>query len=101
MYRLVPMPSFRRDVNRLTKKHYPMNTLKHVVELLASGMHQEELRTQYADHLLAGNSEWRGHRELHINASFNNDWLLIYRINQSELILELIRTGSHKELLGK
>lgn len=29
------------------------------------------------------------------------DWLLIYRINNDELILELFRTGSHSDLFGK
>jgi mRNA interferase YafQ len=101
MYKPQPLPSFKRDVKRLAHKHYPIDDLKHVVALLLTGTHQDELRTKYADHALASNSIWKGHRELHINKNFNNDWLLIYRIDQSELILELIRTGSHRNLLGK
>ncbi|WP_127849560.1 type II toxin-antitoxin system YafQ family toxin [Lacticaseibacillus hulanensis] len=101
MYKPNPTPTFKRDVKRLAKKHYPIDSLKTVIDLLLSGSNQEILRTQYADHLLSGNSEWRGHHELHVDSSYNNDWLLIYRIEKSELILELIRSGSHKELLGK
>lgn len=33
-------------------------------------------------------------RECHIYP----DWLLVYRIQKEELILDLIRTGSHSEL---
>lgn len=101
MFKLQPLPTFKRDLKRLAKKHYPIDNIKHVIDLLLSGTHQDELRLNYADHLLAGNSEWRGHRELHIPLQGNNDWLLIYRIDKPALILELVRTGSHKELLGK
>lgn len=101
MYKLTPLPTFRLDVKRLIKKHYPIDDLKQVVDLLSEGNHQDELRTDYADHALAGNSAWRGHRELHINKNYNNEWLLIYRIDNSELVLELVRTGSHKSLLGE
>lgn len=96
MYKPNPLPTFKRDVKRLVKKHYPLDSLKTVVDLLLTGTNQEKLQTEYADHLLAGNSAWRGHRELHVNAKYNNDWLLIYRIDKSELVLELVRTGSHK-----
>lgn len=101
MYKPNPLPTFKRDVKRLSRKHYPMHDLKRVVDLMLAGNNQTILREQYQDHLLSGNTEWRGHRELHVSASYNNDWLLIYRIDKHELVLELIRTGSHKELLGK
>lgn len=38
--------------------------------------------------------DYKNVRECHIAP----DWLLIYRINKSELILELIRTGAYIEL---
>ena len=41
---------------------------------------------------LTGN--WAKHRECHIQP----DWLLIYSINEEELILELSRTGTHSDL---
>ncbi len=46
------------------------------------------------DHLLLGN--YGGHRECHIEP----DWLLIYLVDEGELILTAVRTGSHSELLG-
>jgi len=48
------------------------------------------LPPKYRDHRLSG--RWRKHRECHITP----DWLLIYRIQGDDLILE--RTGSHSEL---
>lgn len=101
MFKPNPLPTFKRDVKRLAKKHYPIEDLKHVVDLLLEGTHQDELRTKFDDHQLAANSNWKGHRELHINKNYNNNWLLIYRIDKNELILELVRSGSHKDLLGK
>lgn len=95
------MPTFKRDVKRLVKKHYPISELKTVVDLLLAGNQEEVLKVKYADHALASNSEWRGHRELHVSARANDDWLLIYRIDKTSLVLVLVRSGSHKALLGK
>ena len=50
---------------------------------------------KYQDHALAG--DYRGHRECHIQP----DWLLIYKINDRELLLTLTRTGTHSELFDK
>ncbi|WP_267472113.1 type II toxin-antitoxin system RelE/ParE family toxin [Schaalia turicensis] len=37
---------------------------------------------------------WKGYREIHLEG----DWLLIYRVKHSELLLVLTRTGSHDDL---
>jgi len=47
---------------------------------------------KYRDHKLAGYS--KEHRDCHIES----DWLLIYRFDGDDLILE--RTGSHSDLFG-
>ncbi|MCT3173613.1 type II toxin-antitoxin system mRNA interferase toxin, RelE/StbE family [Lacticaseibacillus rhamnosus] len=49
---------------------------------------------------MSSSSAWRGFRELHIDG-VNGDWLLIYKIEPKDLILTLVKTGSHKSLLGK
>ena len=60
-----------------------------VIESLTSEM---PLQAKNKDHNLTGNySEFR---ECHILP----DWLLIYRINESNKTLELVRTGSHSDL---
>ena len=50
--------------------------------------------TKYMDHALVNSRNYKNMRELHIEP----DWLLVYNIENSELILKLIRTGSHSDL---
>ena len=47
---------------------------------------------KYRDHERTGN--YAGFRECHIQP----DWLLVYRIEEKELILFLSRTGTHADL---
>ena len=47
---------------------------------------------KFRDHDLTGN--YKGCRECHIQP----DWLLVYEVNNDELILYLIRTGTHSDL---
>jgi mRNA interferase YafQ len=44
----------------------------------------------YSDHPLKG--DWKGFRDLHIEP----DWLLLYRVEGTEL--QLARTGAHSDL---
>jgi mRNA interferase YafQ len=83
---------FKRDYKRMVKKkHYNMKKLEKVVKLLVTN-NQDELIRKYKDHALKGN--WKGYRELHLD----KDWLLIYKIDDKNLILTMTRTGSHDEL---
>lgn len=66
-----------------------MTLLETVVELLLDG---QTLPEKYKDHQLTGN--WKGYRECHIEP----DWLLVYKIYESKLILSLVRTGTHSDL---
>ncbi len=72
------------------KRGLPIDELDDVIRKLACG---ESLPERYRDHLLTGN--WRGHRECHIRPN----WLLIYKISHRFLILTLVRTGTHADLL--
>ncbi|MBO1305889.1 type II toxin-antitoxin system YafQ family toxin [Enterococcus sp. 669A] len=92
MLRIRETPTFKRDFKRIKKKHYDMHKLKVAVSLIVA-QEKETLIRKYKDHSLVGN--WQGYRELHIQ----KDWLLIYRIDENELILTLTRTGSHDEIL--
>lgn len=53
------------------------------------------LASNHQDHALTGNLA--DHRECHITP----DWLLIYKRNDSALLLVLMRTGSHSQLFSK
>ncbi len=80
---------FRRDVKRLIKRRKDINKLKKIINLLVNA---EKLPQKKIDHKLKG--ALKDCRECHIEP----DWLLIYRIEGSELCL--VRTGSHADLFG-
>ena len=80
---------FKRDYKRAKKRGLDLQKLKDVVTKLADG---ETLPPANKDHALTGN--WIHHRECHIAP----DWLLIYQIHESVLVLELTRTGTHSDL---
>lgn len=52
------------------------------------------LPEKYRDHKLTNSKDYENVRECHIEP----DWLLIYEIIGDELILNLLRTGSHSDL---
>ena len=81
--------SFRKDYKRITKRGYDVKLLEDIINKLANG---EPLPEKNRDHSLSG--EYSGCRECHITP----DWLLIYEIDNGELILYLTRTGTHSDL---
>ena len=83
---------FKKDYKTAIKRGLSIRLLDDVIKLLANG---ESLPEKYHDHNLSGN--WAGFRECHIQP----DWLLIYLIDNDELILTLTRTGTHSDLFGK
>ncbi len=89
-YDLVTTARFRKDVKRMKKQGLPMKELAWVLNQLLDG---QELPPAYRDHGLSGN--YAGFRECHIRP----DWLLIYLVSETELILTASRTGSHSDLL--
>ena len=86
---LTPVRSaqFKRDVKRMKKRGEDVSKLR---RLLLALIQQAPLPESQHDHLLQG--VWRGYREFHIEP----DWLVIYRVKDSEL--HLARTGSHSDL---
>lgn len=83
---------FKKDYKRIKRQKKDVELLLDVVDILAA---EEPLAEKYQDHALTG--EYTGHRECHILP----DWLLIYRIDGTDLILTLTRTGSHSDLFNK
>lgn len=80
---------FGKDLKLAVKRGKDLQKLQTVIDKLANG---EELEEKYRDHALTGN--YVGFRECHIQP----DWLLVYRIDETEVILFLSRTGSHADL---
>ncbi len=83
--------AFKRDYKRIKKRGYDTGLLENVVFLLADG---QELPAEYKDHELIG--DYKGCRECHIAP----DWLLVYEISDTDLILYLTRTGTHSDIFG-
>lgn len=81
--------TFKKDYKKIVKRGYDVHLLETVIDLLVE---QKPLPEKYRDHNLIGN--YSGCRECHITP----DWLLIYEINEDELVLYLTRTGSHSDL---
>lgn len=82
--------SFKKDYKLLKKRGYNLDLLEEVVETLLAG---KKLDDRYHDHILLG-KKYKGLHECHILP----DWLLIYRIINDCLILELCYTGTHSDL---
>jgi mRNA interferase YafQ len=89
MLKIKFLNSFKKDYKRIVKRGYDIALLENVIRMLADG---ETLPAKYRDHTLTGN--YSGFRECHITP----DWLLIYEVRESELILVLSRTGTHSDL---
>lgn len=89
MYTVKPTSRFQKDLKKAQKRGLDMALLTAVIKKLAAG---EELPPRNRDHALIG--DYSGCRECHIQP----DWLLIYEVEQEELFLYLIRTGTHSDL---
>lgn len=83
---------FKKDYRLALKRNLDINLLDEIIRKLSRG---EPLPEKNRDHALTGN--WNGYRECHIQP----DWLLVYRAQNDLLILTLIRTGTHSDLLEK
>ncbi len=80
---------FNKDFKKIKRRNLDLVQLFQVIEMLAEGT---RLPAEYRDHPL--NGDYKGARECHIKP----DWLLIYRVFDDTIVLELTRTGSHSDL---
>ena len=84
---------FKKDYKKIKKQNKNIEKLKTIIEQLASGNKLEE---KYRDHKLNDNKRFKDCRECHIEP----DWLLVYRINNNQLILLLVETVTHSDLFS-
>lgn len=82
------MTRFKKDYKLAVKQGKDITKLKNILLLLVN---EQELPLKYKDHWLIN---YDNCRECHIEP----DWLLIYKIIDSELFL--VRLGSHSELFN-
>ncbi len=79
-YAIRPTTRFQKDLKRMQKRGYDITLLTDIIKKLATG---EKLPEKNRDHILVG--DYAGCRECHITS----DWLLVYEIDNGELILYL------------
>ena len=82
---------FKKDYKNCIKRGLNINEFEYIVEILQKG---EVIPQKYLDHPLQPSKDYKNCRELHIEP----DWLLIYKYSNENVILYLIRTGSHSDL---
>ena len=87
MFTPVYTHQFEKDVKRMLRCGKYSDKIKTIIRSLISG---DTLDPVHRNHKLVGN--WHGRRECHIES----DWLLIYKIDEDQIIFE--RTGSHSDL---
>ena len=79
----------RKDLKRARRRGLDRDAFFAVVEMLRR---RETLPVRYRDHALT--ADRAGLRDCHIRP----DWVLIYQIRETELVLVLVETGSHADL---
>jgi mRNA interferase YafQ len=89
MRRITQRKQFRVDLKRQKRRGRDLEGLFDVVEMLAE---HGGLPASFRPHPLR--SEWKGLWDCHIEP----DWLLIYQVTATEVIL--FRTGTHIDLFG-
>ena len=82
---------FKKDFKKAVKRGCNPKKLEIIVTLLCE---EKDLPAENRDHALINSRNYKNMRECHIDP----DWLLVYQIAKEELILKLIRTGSHSDL---
>ena len=93
MYKIKPSGRYKKSIIKIKRSGKfsasDENNLNNVINTLASG---KRLDQRYQDHAL--NGDMSECRECHIK----NNLLLVYYINNNELILVLVNIGSHSNL---
>ena len=88
-YDIIITNSCKKDIKKASKQGRNIDLLFEVVDKLSDG---EKLDPKFNDHKLGG--KYEGKRECHIEP----DFLLIYQYIDREIVLYLVRVGSHSEL---
>jgi len=88
-YSIKRTSQFKKDFKQAVKRGLKIELLVEVITLLSEG---KTLPPKYNDHVLVG--DYAHFRECHITP----DWLLIYLLDRENVILTLVRTGSHSNL---
>ena len=93
IYAVFPSAKYKRTRKFAKKRGLDMDLLDWAVDQLARDI---PLPLKWKDHQFKNNM--KRFRECHIGGS--GDWLLVYEKRESDMILYLIGTGTHADMLG-
>lgn len=93
-YKIILTSNLKKQYKNIKKQGKDLTKLEYVVSKLVKG---EVLESKFKDHNLINDKYYKNCRECHIE----NDWLLIYRLDNGELELLLLATGSHTKVFIK
>ncbi len=85
--------SFKKQLKKVLKQGKDIDKLLDIVDILAK---KEKLDKKYRDHSLHSDKYFKNCRECHIESN----WLLVYKYLENVLVLLLVGTGSHSDLLN-
>ena len=92
IYTVFPSANYKKTWKNAKKQGLDMDLLDWGIDRLAQ---DKPLPDNWRDHQLKGN--FKGLRECHIGGS--GDWLPVYEKRKTDLVLYLVGTGSHREVL--
>lgn len=90
-YEIIMTSAFKKELLNIKKRNKDLSKLTEIVNKLASDI---ELDAKNRDYQIINNLRFQNCRECHIEP----DWLLVYKKDNSNLILFLIETGTYSNL---
>ena len=90
MYKVANTRRYEKDLKRISSNPILVQEINDIVRLLSEN--DIPLPPKYRDHQLKG--RFVEFRECHVRPN----WLLVYKKTKENLVLALIRTGTHAEL---
>jgi len=93
-YKVKYSKEFKKSLKKVIKQGKNIDKLLDIVDMLSQ---KQQLDPKYKDHALYNDKRFKDCRDCHIET----DWVLIYKYLENELILLLVNTGSHSEVLDK
>lgn len=93
-YKVKYSNQFKKSLKKIIKQGKNIDKLNDVVSKLSN---KEELEPKFRNHKLINDKYYKDCCECHLEP----DWLLVYQYIDNELLLLLVNTGSHSEVLNK
>ncbi|MFZ4414094.1 MAG: type II toxin-antitoxin system YafQ family toxin [Bacteroidales bacterium] len=91
MYEIRKTSQFKKDFKLILKRGNNISKIETLFNLLILG---EKLPEKYKEHPLKSN--FKDHFDCHIEP----DWLLIFKRDENEKMITLVRTGTHSDIFG-